>query len=129
MRQIAASTVTTVRLEVRDRLVGFFTGMTGLGSEMDLAERREEAAAWSNVVLSRPLTKDSDLWDWHSQVLDGNPKRAWDDATIELLDFAGNAVAGYGLRRAWPAGYWISLHDGEPPVESITLCHEGFEIQ
>jgi phage tail-like protein len=140
MPQPAAPTATMARLTRPGGPTVIFREVSGLDSEQEVTEQREVdpegnpvivrvpgAARWSNVVLTRAITSGTELRDWRKQVLRGQIERARDDATIELFAFDGTPVAGYRLRRAWPAGYSVSQAAGEVAIESITLVHEGFE--
>jgi hypothetical protein len=52
-------------------------------------------------------------------------KRA--DPEVVMYDAKGERVAGYYLENAWPTKLDVGAFAGQ--VLSITLCHEGFEIQ
>jgi T4-like virus tail tube protein gp19 len=57
-------------------------------------------------------------------------KRA--DLDVVMYDTDGKPVARYHLEQAWPSKIEIGAlrsDSNEVAVESITLCHEGFEIQ
>jgi hypothetical protein len=54
------------------------------------------------------------------------------DAVVVAYDADGRAVARTTLTDAWPAKVEIGAlvpGSNEAPIRSITLCHEGFEIQ
>jgi hypothetical protein len=85
------------------------------------------------LVLRRGWTTSSrSLAAWHEAVLMGDIVAARKSASVVMYDTDGTAVARYHLENAWPSKLEIGgLKSGsnEVAIESITLCHEGFEIQ
>ena len=86
-----------------------------------------------SVVLQRGVaTRSSALWAWHEAAGVGDTVAARRGATIIVYDTFGKPVARYHLEHAWPSKLEIGgLKSGsnEVAIESITLCHEGFEIR
>jgi phage tail-like protein len=119
----------------------FFKEATRFGFESEVIEFRELGnplsshklpgrVTFSNVTLKRGLTTSLDLWNWRQAVVDGNVQRH--DVTITLLDGTGKPLRSLRLREAWPMKWEMSELDAsknDVVIESITLCHEGFEIQ
>ena len=86
-----------------------------------------------SVVLQRGVApRSSSLWAWHEAVLRGDILAARRSAAIVVYDYEGKPVARYDLEHAWPSKIEIGglkAGSSEIGIESITLCHEGFEIR
>lgn len=99
---------------------------------VELARFSELAGITSRtVVLNRGISASRELSAWHQSVVEGQIA-AHKDATLVLYDTGGTPVARYHLESAWPSKVESSgLKAGASEVlyETITLCHEGFEIQ
>jgi tail tube protein gp19 len=99
---------------------------------VELAQFSELAGITSStVVLNRGTSASRELSAWHQAVVEGQVA-AHKDATFVLYDTGGTPVARYHLKRAWPSKVESSgfkAGASEVSYESITLCHEGFEIQ
>jgi hypothetical protein len=52
-------------------------------------------------------------------------KRA--DPEVVMYSATGGELARYSIENAWPSKVEIGAFAGR--IQSITLCHEGFEIQ
>lgn len=124
---------------------GFWKEATGFDSESEVAETKRTmpngrtavvktlgATKWGDIELKRGVDQDKTLWNWRKMVIDGNLKEARKDCTITLLDFQGQPVVTYSIINAWPkkyTGVGLTGDSNEVAVESITLAHEGFEVQ
>ncbi|HSC50109.1 MAG TPA: phage tail protein [Solirubrobacteraceae bacterium] len=117
-------------------------------SEADLPEGRIEAVAyregtdrvsaarllpgrveWGPVVLRRGFTGDAGLFQWWSDVLQGNVARR--TVAIVLLDEQRAEVARWTVRRAWPRkweGPQLRGRGNDVAIETLELAHEGVEL-
>ena len=111
---------------------------SGLGSQTQVVEYREGSAPdvvrkipgsseWSEIEVKRGFDGDVTLWSWRDQVMKQGPGAARVDGKIELFDHTGAAVATYQFKQGWPAKYELHVQAGEPPLESVTIVHEGLE--
>jgi phage tail-like protein len=114
-----------------------FASVSGLSAHLNVLEYREGAdkfpshrsypglAGYSQVTLTRALTKDLALWQWFQ----GKEPR---DVVITLLDDAMQPGLRFLLRRAWPCRWEVPGLDAEsssPATESLELVHEGFTVE
>jgi len=132
-----------IALELDDVIVGFFTEVTGLGSESEVVELRSgtESAdvitkipgriAWKDITLKRGLTSDLSIWEWRKMVEDGNFPSAQTNGGILILDSNHNEIARWEFVRGWPTkviGYLYSTCEQcgtGKPVEELVITHEG----
>jgi len=79
-----------------------FSEVSRLTSETDLEAFPEEPRErFETVVLRRALTRDTQLYDWRRNIVDG--KRDRRQVTIHQLDGPGGRIANsWRLVRAWP---------------------------
>jgi phage tail-like protein len=119
---------------------GFFKEASGFDSESEIAETKrpkpdghtDVITKWGDIELKRGVDQDKTLWNWRKMIIDGNLKDARKDCTITLLDYQGQPVVTYSITNAWPkkySGVALTVDAGEVGVETITLAHEGFEVQ
>ena len=123
----------------------FFKEATGFDSESEVSETKRSLpngrtdvikvmgnTKWSDIELKRGVDQDKTLWNWRKLIIDGKLKDARKDCTVTMLDSAGKSVVTYSIINAWPmkyTGVGLKADSNEVAIESITLCHEGFEIQ
>ena len=72
-------------LEIEGKLSGYFTKVTGIGSESEVVEHKivnpdtgetiiqkiPGRLSWTDVTLSRGVTSNVDVWEWRQMVVDG----------------------------------------------------------
>lgn len=138
--------------QVQDPYVGFnflveldniarasFQEVSGMDSTVDVTEHRE--GGWnitprrypgqtkhSNLVLKWGTAADTELHDWHRDVVKGKISRR--NGSVVLLDRQGAEVARWDFVRAWPTRYAISGFNAESndiAIETLELVHEGLE--
>ncbi len=116
---------------------GSFHEVTGLDSAVDVLEHREGGwnqsprklagqTKYSNIVLKWGHNIDTDLIEWHQQIVDGDVSRR--DGSIVLFDNRDQEVARWNFTRAWPAKYTgptFSAEASEVAMETLELAHEG----
>ncbi len=124
-------------VEIEGLLVGGFSEVDGLQSEVQVEEYREGGVngfvhqlpgptSYANLVLRRGLTGISTLWNWYDSVARGVISRR--NGTIVLLDGRHTPVMWWNFRRALPVrwtGPSLNAAGDEVGVESIELAHEG----
>lgn len=120
-------------------VVGGFSDVSGLATEIDYAEYRNGNEVFNtvrkvanthkqeDVTLKRGVVGSTDLFEWVRSVATGTPDSRSID--IILLDEARNPVATWHLRNAQPkkwTGPTLAAKGGtEVAMEEFVLCHEG----
>jgi phage tail-like protein len=154
---VAASIASGLAQMASQVLVGAFSEVGGLAAEMDLESYQEGGANGSprrfpktgrfpNITLKRGVTFNTDLWDWHQQVLFGEAAVMRKSGMILLLERGSYATTGsdaganlfVGLTRPPIAAWYFERALPErvigPPlgatnntvaVETLELAHEG----
>ncbi len=85
--------------------------------------------AWDPVVLRRGFTADGALFQWWSDLVQGNIVRR--NVAIILLDEQRNDVARWVVRGAWPQkwdGPDLRGLGNDVAIETLELAHEGVEL-
>ncbi len=129
------------RLEVEKVPAGFFTEVTGLGSENDVVEQKTLDPAghevvikvpgrlkWGDIVLKRGITNDMKIWQWRQEVIDGKMEKARANCSIIMQDRTYADVARWDFQNAWPSkvsGPTLKSDSSEFGIEELTLVHEG----
>jgi len=125
--------------------VAGFAECTGLSVETKVFEYKEggnnsttlkfpEAAAYTNVVLKRGITKANDLINWQMEVVNGtfgiNKRADSNNIAILLMDEKGQEVKRWNLKRAFPVK-WVGpdfkAMGNEVGIETLELAHEGIQ--
>jgi phage tail-like protein len=124
-------------VEIEGLLVGGFTEVSGLDSDVEVEEYAEGGVngfvhklpgrtRYSNLVLQHGLTSVSALWNWYYNTTQGAIQRR--NGTIMLLDPQQIPVMWWNFRNALPvrwAGPAFNATSDEVGVESLELAHEG----
>jgi phage tail-like protein len=126
-----------------NQLLGGFSDVSGLNTEVHISEYRDGNEATSHVrkmpgshkvgdvTLKRGVVDSSDLWAWISQT-ETTGVLAQRDVVITLRDEAGNPVQSWKLRNVVPMKYTgptlAGKGGGEVAMEELVLSAEGFEI-
>ena len=124
-------------MEVEGLLVGGFTEVSGLESQIEMESYREggvngythqlpSSVNHANVVLRRGLTAVSTLWNWYDNTARGVIQRR--NGTIVLLDRRQIPVMWWNFRNALPVrwtGPTFNASSDEVGFESLELAHEG----
>ncbi len=139
-------------------LLGAFSEVNGLNAELTIEDyhaggengavkRFVKAGSYPNLVLKRGVTFNTDVWDWHQQVLHGTDAMIRKSGVVLLLERAsfvkggaGNAgldllaqmtrppVAAWFFERALPArlvGPALDAKTSAVAIEALELSHEG----
>ena len=116
-----------------------FKECTGMDSTVDVKEYREGGenttvrklpglTKYSNIQLKWGMADDTDLYDWHREVVSGDFQRK--NGSIVLFDRRGEEVARWNFVRAWPTkwdGPDLNAETSDIAIELIELAHEGVE--
>jgi phage tail-like protein len=126
-----------------EKLLGGFSDVSGLSSEIHMSEYRDgnEVEAHvrkmpgseknNDVTLKRGVVNSLDLWTW-IQATRKTGVDAKRDVTITLRDEGNNPVQSWVLRSVAPMKYTgptlAGKGGGEVAMEELVLSIEGFEI-
>ena len=124
-------------VEIEGLLVGGFTEVSGLESDISIEEYREGGVngfvhklptrtTHANLVLRHGLTAISTLWNWYDNTTRGVITRR--NGTIMLLDRRQLPVMWWNFRNALPVrwtGPSLNATSDEVGFEAIELVHEG----
>jgi phage tail-like protein len=122
---------------------GYFTEVSGLGSETEIIEHKVVNAQghevvmripgrlkWGDIVLKRGITSNLDMWKWRKQVEDGDVNGARMNGSIVMYDQSLTEKARWNFNNAWPSkisGPTPKADSNEIGVEELTLVHEFIE--
>lgn len=124
-------------VEIEGLLVGGFTEVGGLESQIEMESYREGgvngfvhqlpgSVSHSNLVLRHGLTATSTLWNWYDNTVRGVIQRK--NGTIMLLDRQQIPVMWWNFQNALPVrwtGPVLNAGSDEVGVESLELSHQG----
>jgi len=127
-------------VDIQGAVTGYFTEVSGLGSETEIIEHKvvNEAGVevvmkvpgrlkWENIVLKRGITSDMQIWEWRAMVENGDVAGARKDGSIVMYDQALAEVARWNFNNAWPVkvtGPSVKSDGNEIGVEELTIAHE-----
>jgi phage tail-like protein len=121
-------------------ITGFFTEVSGLGSEHEVVETKLSQGTvefvrkqpgrlkWGDITLKRGLTANMDMWTWRKQVEDGDVIGARMNGSIMMFDQEGTPVAQWDFTAGWPSkitGPAPKSDANEVGIEELTVVHEG----
>ncbi len=129
------------KLEVQQRVTGFFTEISGLGSEHEVVEHKvvdpngndlvqalPGRLKWQPISLKRGITKVRDVWDWRKMVEDGKVDTARSNGTITMFNQELQPIARWEFVNAWPSkvsGPQLQSDSNSFGIEEMTIVHEG----
>lgn len=127
-------------LDVQGTVKGFFTEISGLGSETEVVEAKQTDPSgkdvikkipgrqkFTDVTLKRGITDYMDFWNWRQMVVDGKVVDARKNASIFMCDTEGNPVAQWDLTNAWPTkiqGPQAQAESSTQGLEELTITYE-----
>lgn len=137
VRSLDPYTAFNFAVEIEGLLVGGFTEVSGLESEIETEEYQEggvneyvhhlpRQASSGRLVLRHGLTDVSSLWNWYYNITQGIIQRK--NGTIMLLDRQMLPVMWWNFRNALPikwSGPELNATSDEIAFESIEMVHEG----
>jgi phage tail-like protein len=122
-------------------LTGYFTEVSGLGSEHEVVEHKINDGKghemirkipgrmkWGDITLKRGITANMDAWTWRKQVEDGNVSSARQNGSIMMLDQEGGIIARWDFTAGWPSkitGPAPKSDSNEVGIEEMVIVHEG----
>lgn len=130
-------------LEIEGKVTGYFTEVSGLGSENEIVEHKvtnEQGQEiikkvpgrikFQDIVLKRGITEEMDIWEWRKEVEDGNVDDARTNGSIVMYDQSLQESARWNFERAWPlkvTGPSLKSDSNEIGIEELTIVHEFLE--
>jgi phage tail-like protein len=130
-------------LEVQGVIEGYFTEVSGLGSETEVIDHKVVNAKgiqevikvpgrlkWSDITMKRGITSSLDIWDWRKMVEDGKVDDARRDGSVIMFDQTLTQVARWNFQKAWPvkvSGPSLKSDSNDLVVEELTITHEHIE--
>ena len=126
-----------------DSVLGGFSDVSGIGTEINIAEYRNGnekenhvrkvpgTHKVSDVTLKRGIVSSKDFWDWITEVQNEGPAKQR-DVSITLRDEAGNKVQTWTLRKVVPSKYTgptlAAKGGGDVAMEELVLASEAMQI-
>jgi len=126
-----------------DSVLGGFSDVSGIGTEINIAEYRNGnekenhvrkipgTHKVSDVTLKRGIVSSKDFWDWIREVQREGPGKQR-DVSITLRDEAGNNVQTWQLRGVVPSKYTgptlAAKGGGDVAMEELVLAAEAMEL-
>ncbi len=130
-------------LEIEGKLSGYFTQVSGIGSETEVVEHKIVSEkgetiiqkipgrlTWNPVTLKRGVTSVLDIWNWRKDVVQGNIEKARTNCSIIAYSQDNKPLARWEFTRAWPSkvvGPEMDSGSTNYMVEEVTIVHEGME--
>lgn len=130
-------------LEVQGKVTGYFTEISGLGSETEVidhkvvTEKGQEVVQklpgrlkWQDITLKRGVTKDMQIWQWRKMVEDGDVEGARSNGSIIMFDQTLSPIAQWNFERGWPAkvsGPQLQSDSNNFALEEMTIVYEYIE--
>jgi phage tail-like protein len=127
-------------VEVQGAINGYFTEVSGLGSENEIIEHKvinekgievtmkiPGRLKWGDITLKRGITSNLDLWEWRKMVEEGDVCGARKDGSITMYDQSLAEVARWNFNNAWPVkitGPAPKADGNEIVVEELIIAHE-----
>ncbi len=131
------------QLDVGGKLAGFFTEVSGIGSEHEVIEHKVTDSKghdiihkipgrmkWNDVTLKRGITESMDIWEWREQVIEGKMEKARQNCSIIMFDRSYNPKVQWDFMNAWPVkvtGPEFKSDSNDYGVEELVLAHEGMK--
>ena len=131
------------QLEVSGMMTGFFTEISGIGSEHEIIEHKVMTASgqevvkkipgrlkWNDITLKRGITTNMDIWTWRKSVETGGILNARYNGTISMFAQDGALVAQWNFINAWPSkvsGPAPKADGNEVGIEEFTIVVEYIE--
>lgn len=122
-----------VVFEFADFETQVFSELHGIPSEVEIVEappHRPRANGRVSAVVSRTLSADRDLWDWHRRIIENGRIHERRSGSIVVLDPAGVELARWSFTNGWPSKIEVgTLEAGTSEVltEKITITAETIE--
>lgn len=85
---------------------------------------------YSNIVLRRGTTDNTEIFTWVKNTIDGKVERK--NGSIVALNQEGEPVVQWEFKNAWPCRYEgpdFQAGQDEIAIETLELAHDGFEMK
>ncbi len=99
------------------------------GDELNTQRKLPGMRKYTNITLKRGYTKDTALWNWRKQVIDGATQRK--TGTITLLDEGRQVALRWNFSEGWPSkweGPAFNAKNNEVAIESLEIAVESIEL-
>jgi phage tail-like protein len=137
VRPLEPFTTFNFAVEIEGLLVGGFSEVSGLGSEIEVESYREGGVndfvhklpgptTYEDLELKHGLTAVSTLWNWYHDTSRGVIQRK--NGTIMLLDPQQIPVMWWNFRNALPVrwtGPTFEATSDQVGIETLVLAHQG----
>ena len=131
-------------LEIEGKLSGFFTQVSGIGSETEVVQQKVVNSetgetiirqipgrlTWTPVSLKRGVTSSIDIWEWRQLVVDGKIEDARTNCSVIAYAQDNTEIARWNFDNAWPSkvtGPEMDAGSTDYMIEDVTIVHEGVE--
>lgn len=127
-------------VEIQGVVSGYFTEVSGIGSESEIAEQKVVSEKgvevvlkvpgrlkWGDITLKRGITTNMDIWTWRKMVEDGDVEGARKNGTITMFDQKLQAAAKWTFKNAWPqkvTGPTPKSDGNDIAMEELIIVHE-----
>jgi phage tail-like protein len=130
------------RIELDNTSVASFRECSGISMTTDSVEYREGTDVplsprklmglrrfGTNLVLTRGITTNHDLWNWYKNILNGVDDRR--NGAIVLQDEEHSDVMRWNFENGWICkweGPTLNATSNDVAIERIEICHERLEL-
>ena len=127
-------------IDVQGEIKGYFTEVSGLGSETDIIEAKvvnekgiqivkkiPGRLKWGDITLKRGITSNLDMWNWRKKVEEGKVNDARKNGSIVMFDQELQEKARWNFVNGWPTkitGPAPKSDSNEIGIEELTISHE-----
>jgi len=130
-------------IEIDSIEIAQFSEVSGLASELDVVELKENTAEGKLIIhkapgaikpptitLKRAKNSSKALWDWHDSMLQGKVAEARKNGSVIMKSYDGSEVARYNFTNAWISKVstgTLKAGANEVLMEEASLVCESFE--
>ena len=130
-------------LDLQGQVTGFFSEVSGIGSESEIVEHKVVTdkgievvqkipgrLKWNDVTLKRGITDNLEIWEWRKLVEDGTLDKARKSCSIIMYDRNYQPAARWDFENSWPSkvtGPDPKADSNDFGVEEMVLVHEGMK--
>ena len=127
-------------IDVQGEITGYFTEVSGLGSESEIIEQKvvnekgieivkkiPGRLKWGDITLKRGITSSLDMWNWRRKVEEGKVSEARKNGSIVMFDQELQEKARWNFVNGWPTkitGPAPKTDSNELGIEELTIAHE-----
>ncbi len=127
-------------IDVQGQIKGYFTEVSGLGSESEVMEHKvvnekgieivkkiPGRLKWGDITLKRGITSNLDMWNWRKKVEEGKVNEARKNGSIVMFDQELKEKARWNFVNGWPTkitGPTPKADSNEIGIEELTIAHE-----